>query len=81
MGFEESDLLGGGAAKRHHVLLDVGLQLGAVRWCGQFAIGEDEFGHDLLSVDKEKNNGKAPLSGSRGHLSPSIQIAAMNFLR
>ncbi len=60
VGFEERDLIGGGAAKRHHVLLDVGLQLGAVRWCRQFAIGEDEFGHDLLSIDKEKNNGKAP---------------------
>ena len=62
VGFEERDLIGGGAAKRHHVLLDVGLQLGAVRWCRQFAIGEDEFGHDLLSIDKEKNNGASQRS-------------------
>ena len=48
MGLQEGNLLFSGHAHGHHVLLQVGLQLGPVAWRWALAVGFDQSAHVQL---------------------------------
>ena len=57
VGFEERDLVGGGTAQRHHVLADVGLQLGAVLVGRGSFERNDKFGHGISPIKMPHSGG------------------------